>query len=95
MPSTTWFIAGSVFLLATAGWFLIRRRAAKRDDPREQNRRRKEEIAREVLAHGHSAEDRANSSLDDDLQRLRTLQGDRGGQSASPGASGGKDDANG
>lgn len=52
-------------------WF-IRRRAARRDDHFNQIEKRHEQISREIIRNDQTA---ANRTLDDDLRRLRALQG--------------------
>ena len=68
---------GAVAILAAVipfGIWLWRRRIQKHDDPKTKNQKRREQIAREIV---HNDERGANRSLDDDLNRLRSLQGDK------------------
>ena len=71
-------------LLATLVPFAIwlwKRHAAKTDDPTQQHELHREQIAKEII---HDDEAAANRSLDDDLDKLRSLQSDRRGQNGPP-----------
>ena len=59
----------------------VRREAAKKDDPWQQHENHRETIAKEII---HNDEAAANQSLDADLDKLRSLQGDRRGQNGPP-----------
>ena len=61
--------------------WLIRRHLTHEDDPATQHNEKREAIAKEII---HNDETAANQSLDADLDRLRSLQGDRRGQSSPP-----------
>ena len=61
--------------------FAWKRAAAKNDDPAQQHEKKRESIAKEILRSDETA---ANRSLDDDLDRLRTLQSHPGGQNSAP-----------
>ena len=70
-------ILGILAALIPFAIWLWKRAAAKHDDPAEQNENHRETIAKEILRNDETA---ANRSLDDDLDRLRSLQSDRRGQ---------------
>jgi hypothetical protein len=61
--------------------WLIRRHLTHEDDPATQHAAKREAIAREIIRNDEAA---ANRSLDDDLDRLRSLQSDRRGQNRPP-----------
>ena len=67
-------------LVPLAVW-LIRRRVARADDPTEQQEKRYEQNAREIINDDEAA---ANRRLDNDLRRLRALQGDQQRQDRPP-----------
>ena len=60
---------------------LIRRHLTHEDDPYIQHAEKREQIAKEIIQSDETA---ANRSLDDDLDKLRALQSDRGGQNRAP-----------
>jgi len=57
-------------LIPFAIW-LYKRRAAVNDDPWEQHEKHREQIAKEII---HNDEAAANRSLDEDLDRLQSLE---------------------
>ena len=58
------------------GIWLYRRRAAENDDPQEQHEKHRAQIAKEIIRNDEAS---ANRSLDDDLDRLHSLEkGPRG-----------------
>ena len=61
--------------------WLWKRHDAKTDDPWQQHENHREQIAKEII---HNDETSANRSLDADLDKLRSLQGDRRGQDSPP-----------
>ena len=67
-------------LIPFAIW-LWKRAAAEHDDPLQKHENHREQIAKEIVRNDEAS---ANRSLDDDLDKLRSLQGDRRGQSSPP-----------
>jgi len=61
--------------------WLIRRHLTHEDDPWTKHTEKREAIAKEILRNDETA---ANYSLDDDLDRLRSLQSDRRRQNSPP-----------
>ena len=61
--------------------WLIRRHVTNEDDPANQRAEKRESIAKEIIRNDETA---ANQSLDADLDKLRSLQSDRGGQNGPP-----------
>jgi hypothetical protein len=67
-------IASIVTLLVTLAPFLVwlwKRHEQRKDNPYAQHQKAREELAREIIQHDETA---ANRNLDNDLDRLRTLQ---------------------
>ena len=77
---TTSILAILAALVPLFVW-LIRRHLTHEDDPYTQHVEKREQLAKEIIDSDEAA---ANRSLDDDLDRLRTLQSDRGGQNNPP-----------
>ncbi len=61
--------------------WLIRRHISHEEDPYTQHAEKREALAKEIITDDETA---ANRSLDADLDRLRTLQSDRGRQNNPP-----------
>ena len=61
--------------------WLWKRAASRADDAWQQHEKHREQIAQEIIRDDQAA---ANRSLDADLDKLRSLQGDRGGQNRPP-----------
>ena len=77
---TTAILAILAALVPLIAW-LIRRHLNHEDDPYIQHTEKREQIAKEILRNDETS---ANRTLDADLDRLRTLQSDRRGQSSPP-----------
>ncbi len=80
---------GAIFTILAAlipfGIWLYKARAKRKADPAVQNQERKEQIAKEIITRDAEA---VNRSLDDDLERVRSLersklQGNRSGSDGS------------
>jgi hypothetical protein len=67
-------------LIPFAIW-LWKRSAAKSDNALQQHEQHREQIAKEIILNDEAA---ANRSLDADLDKLRSLQSDPGGQNRPP-----------
>jgi hypothetical protein len=78
-------IASILAILAALVPFLIllwKRRARREEDPYQKHIKHREELAQEIIQRDEGG---ANRSLDDDLDRLRALQGhQRGSGDPSP-----------
>ena len=77
---TTSILAILAALVPLFVW-LIRRHLTHEDDPYTKHAENREQLAKEII---HNDETAANRSLDDDLDKLRALQSDRGGQNSPP-----------
>ena len=77
-------VLGIIGTLLGVVFFIWKRQAAKHDNPEFQNEKRKSEISREVISRDGES---ANRSLDDDLNRLHSLQSDQRGKGSSTDAS--------
>jgi len=77
---TTAILSILTALIPFAIW-LWKRLAAQHDSPAQQHENHRESVAKEIIQNDEAA---ANRSLDDDLDKLRTLQSDRRGQNSPP-----------